>query len=205
MKRIILILAGVLFGITLFQYLFYSCELKKKDRIIADKQEQITKCLSAPVKIDTLIIRTVLTDTVYLKFTHKVTDTVRVSDAVDWENHTIQKRQYTGTFTHPQFDLNWSADVTGTLDKMTINPPSLIRSMIITKEKTVDLTKYQECPKPERSHLYTDFGATFTGKEIQGIDLGLQYIRKEGWGLRGGIGTDFKKLTYHAGMVIRLK
>jgi hypothetical protein len=203
MKNIILIIAGALVGVILFQFLFYKCESGKKDRIIADKQKQIEICLNAPVKLDTLIVRTVLTDTIYLKYTYKVTDTVKESGAIDWIDQTVEQRTYTGTYTHPQFEVNWSALVTGSLDKMTINPPSLIKSLIITKEKTVDLTQYQDCPPKERSHLYANMGGYFGAAE--GIDVGLAYIRKEGWGLRGGIGTNFKGLTYNAGFLIRLK
>ena len=203
MKQILLIIAGALVGIIIFQFLFNKCESNKKDKIIASKDQQISDCVNAPIKLDTLVVRTVLTDTVYLTYKYKVTDTVKVSDAVDWEAGTIEQRFYSGIYEHPQFELHWSADVTGTLDRITINPPTLIKSLVITKEKTVDLTKYQDCPPKERSHLYANLGGYFGAAE--GIDVGLAYIRKEGWGLRGGIGSDFKGLTYNAGLLIRLK
>jgi len=203
MKNIILIIAGALVGVILFQFLFYKCEARKKDKEVSSLRGQLTLCLNAPVKLDTLIVMTVLTDTIYLKYTYKVTDTVHDSDAIDWINQTIEQRTYTGTYTHPQFEVNWSALVTGSLDKMTINPPSLIKSLIITKEKTVDLTQYQDCPPKERSHLYANMGGYFGAAE--GIDVGLAYIRKGGWGLRAGVGSDFKGLTYNAGLFIRLK
>ena len=203
MKNIILIIAGALAGVILFQFLFYSCEKKKLNKQIDTCKQEVFDCVNAPVKLDTLIIRTVLQDTIYLTYKYKVTDTVKVSPAVDWQNQTIEQRFYSGIYEHPQFEVHWSADVTGTLDRLTINPPSLIKSLIITKEKTVDLTKYQECPKIEKSHLYANLGGYFGASE--GIDVGLAYVRKEGWGLRGGIGTDFKGLTYNAGLLIRLK
>ena len=203
MKNIILIIAGALAGVILFQFLFYSCEKKKLNKQIDTCKQEVFDCVNAPVKLDTLIIRTVLQDTIYLTYKYKVTDTVKVSPAVDWQNQTIEQRFYSGIYEHPQFEVHWSADVTGTLDRLTINPPSLIKSLIITKEKTVDLTKYQECPKVEKSHLYANLGGYFGASE--GIDVGLAYVRKEGWGLRGGIGTDFKGLTYNAGLLIRLK
>jgi hypothetical protein len=42
-------------------------------------------------------------------------------------------------------------------------------------------------------------------KEIQGIDISLAYIRKGGFGIRAGIGTDFSGLNYNAGILVRLK
>lgn len=205
MKRITLIIAGALAGIILFQYLFNSCESRKKDKQMAAIITQLQACENAPEKIDTFVVRTVLTDTIYLTYQYQVTDTVRVSDAVDWQARTIQQRTYTGTYVHPQFEAHWSALVTGTLDKMTINPPSLIRSLIITKEKTVDLTDYKCPPAKERSHLYASMGAAFTFQEVTGIDAGLQWIHRRGFGLRAGIGTDFERVTYNAGMIIKLK
>ena len=159
--------------------------------------------MNAPVKVDTIIVSNYIVDTIYLKYTYKVTDTIHESGAVDWQAQTIEQRFYSGIYEHPQFEIHWSADVTGTLDRMTINPPSLIKSLIITKEKTVDLTKYQQPTNKEKSHLYANMGGYFGSSE--GIDVGLAYIRKGGWGLRAGIGTDFQGLTYNCGLLIRLK
>jgi hypothetical protein len=205
MKNVILIIAGALAGVILFQFLFYSCEKKKLNKEIAVCKQQINDCLTAPVKVDTVTIENVLKDTIYLTYKYKVTDTVHVSDAIDWINQTVEQRTYAGIYTHPQFEVHWSALVTGTLDKMTMDPPSLIKSLIITKEKTVDLTKYQECPKVEKSHLYANLNTTFTFKDIQGISVDLAYIRKGGFGIQAGIGTNFTGINYNAGLFIRLK
>ena len=205
MKKVSLIFSAALAGIIVFQWLFYKCESDKKDRIMEDKDRQIAACANAPTVIDSVEAPIYLWDTIYLPSKFTIKRTVTGSEAVDWTNRTIQQRQYTGVYTHPQFQLHWAADVTGTLDRMTINPPSLIKSLIITKEKTVNLTQYiTEKPK-ERSHLYATFGVGMLGKEFGSADVGLMYIRKEGWGLQAGIGTDFEQLAYQAGMVIRLK
>lgn len=205
MKNTILIIAGALLGVILFQYLFYSCEKKKLSRQIENCMQEVEACVNAPVKIDTVTVAHVLKDTIYLTYKYKITDTVHASDAIDWIDQTVEQRTYEGTYSHPQFDVHWSALVTGTLDQMTINPPSLIKSLIITKEKTVDLTQYQTQPAKEKSHLYASAGATFTFKDIQGIDVSLAYIRKGGFGIRAGIGTDFVGLNYNAGILVKLK
>ena len=203
MKNIILIIAGALVGIILFQFLFYSCEKRKLNKQITLCKEEVAACVNAPIKVDTVRITDILKDTIYLKYSYKITDTVHESGAVDWQAQTIEQRFYSGIYEHPQFEIHWSADVTGTLDRMTINPPSLIKSLIITKEKTVDLTQYQEPTNKEKSHLYANMGGYFGASE--GIDVGLAYIRKGGWGLRAGVGTDFQGLTYNCGLLIRLK
>lgn len=205
MKNIILIIAGALVGIILFQFLFYKCEGRKKEKELSEIRGQLAECINAPVKLDTLIVRTVLTDTVYLTYKYKVTDTVKVSPAVDWQNQTIEQRFYSGIYEHPQFEVHWSADVTGTLDRLTINPPSLIKSLIITKEKTVDLTKYQECPKIEQSHIYTTLAVITDLKAFKAVDLNLMYIHKKGFGLVTGIQTDFESANLRAGIVLKLK
>jgi hypothetical protein len=205
MKNIILIIAGALVGVILFQYLFYSCEKKQLNKQIETCKQEVAACVNAPVKVDTVTVESVLKDTIYLKYNYKVTDTIYNSDAIDWLGLTVEQREYSGTYTHPQFQVNWTAKVTGTLDQMTINPPSLIKSLVITKEKTVDLTKYQTEPVKEKSHLYAGAGATFTRKEIQGIDINLAYIRKGGFGIRAGIGTDFENINYNAGIILKLK
>jgi hypothetical protein len=203
MKKIMLVISGALLGVILFQFLFYKCESGKKDKDLALVREDLQKCLNAPVKTDTVIVTNVLKDTIYLKFTHKVVDTVKVSDAINWIDQTVEQRLYFGTYEHPQFEVNWSALVTGTLDTMTINPPSLIKSMVITKEKTIDISKPPaECK--EKSHLFANVGG-FYSKEVQGIDCGLMYVHRSGFGVRAGIGTDFEHLLYNGGVVLRLK
>jgi len=132
-----------------------------------------------------------------------VTDTVHYSDAIDWIDQTVEQRTYTGTYQHPQFDVNWSAKVTGTLDEMTINPPSLIKSMVITKEKTVDISQPQAEAK-EKSHLFANVGG-FYSKDVQGIDVGLMYVHRSGFGVRGGVGTEFENLFVTGGLVFKLK
>jgi len=203
MKTALLSITGALVIICIFLFFSKGCSDRKHDKEIALVRGQLDLCVNAPIKIDTVIVEKVLKDTIFLKYTYKVTDTVYESDAVDWENKTIEQRTYTGTYNHPQFNIDWSAKVTGTLDNLTINPPSLIKSMVITKEKTVDLTKYQDCPKIEKSHLYANMGAFFGSSS--GVDVGLAYVRKEGWGLRAGIGSDFNGMVYNAGLFLRLK
>jgi hypothetical protein len=203
MKQITLIIGGALFGVILFQFLFYKCESGKKDKEIAAVNQLLKDCQNAPVKIDTVTVLNTLTDTIYLKSTYHVIDTVNVSDAIDWINQTIEQREYTGTYVHPQFEVDWTAKVTGTLDKLTINPPSLIKSLVITKEKTVDLTKPPE-PAKEKSHLYFEGGWTYFNS-VSGINADLMFIHKKGFGARGGISTDFERLGYNIGLVVRLK
>ena len=56
-----------------------------------------------------------------------------------------------------------------------------------------------------RSHLYTQFGVSALKTSLNSINLDLVYIRKEGWGLSAGIRSDFDKLYFDAGFLIRLK
>jgi hypothetical protein len=203
MKNIFLIIAGCLLGVILFQFLFYSCEKRKLNKEITEVNQSLNACLTAPVKVDTVVITNVLKDTIYLKYTHRVIDTIHYSDAIDWIDQTIEQRLYSGTYTHPQFEANWSAKVTGTLDEMTINPPSLIKSLVITKEKTVDISRPPE-PAKEKSHLYFEGGWTYFNS-VSGINADLMFIHKRGFGARGGISTDFERLGYNIGLVVRLK
>jgi len=203
MKNIFLIICGVLVGIILFQFLLHKCEDRKSNKQITELTANLDKCINAPLKVDTVIVTNVLKDTIYLEYVHKVIDTVHDSDAIDWIDQTVEQRLYAGTYKHPQFEIDWSAKVTGTLDEMTINPPSLIKSMVITKEKTVDISKPPE-PAKEKSHLYANLGGTYF-KGMAGVDVGLAWIHKKGFGVRAGLGTDFVNLQYNAGLVIRLK
>lgn len=205
MKNIFLIFIGGLAFLCLFLFFSKGCSEKKFKKELELKDKIIAECVNAPEKVDTVLVPTYLTDTVYLTYKYKVTDTVHESGAVDWQAQTIEQRFYSGIYTHPQFEIHWSADVTGTLDRLTFNPPSLIKNLIITKEKIIDLTKYQTEPIKERSHIYASIGTTFTFKEVQGVDLGLAYIHKRGFGVRAGIGTDFSVINYNAGLLFRLK
>jgi hypothetical protein len=191
-------------GIILFQFLFYKCDRREDEKQIASLQQQLYDCVHAPVKSDTVVRRDTLKQVIYLPFTHKVIDTVNIR-TTEWLDCPIEQSEYTGTYIHPQFELHWTANVTGVLNSMTINPPSLIKSLIITKEKTVDLTQYQTNVRCEKSHLYTNIGAGFWGKQFNSADVSLMYIRREGWGLSAGIGTDFDKLIYKGGLILRLK
>jgi len=204
MKKVNYIFCGVLAGIIVFQFLFYKCEHRQDEKEKAGLREQLSACVNAPetVRVDT--IRTVLTDTIRLPFTRRVVDTV-IMQTTDWEDCPIEQSEYTGVYKHPQFEVHWTALVTGVLNDMYIKPPSLIKSLVITKEKTVDLTQYNTNKSKEKSHLYTTFGVAMAGKELGGADVGLMYIRKEGWGLSAGLGTNFENLTYHGGLIIRLK
>lgn len=202
MKKIMTIFSGVLMGIILFQFLFYKCESGRSDKQIEVLEQQLSECINAPVKTDTLIRYDTLKQVIKLPYTYRVIDTVKVDSLVNWN---LERREYTGSYNHPQFELHWKADVVGELWSLTIEPPSLIKSLTITKEKTVNISQDCDKVKPERSHLYTTFGGTVIGKDFGGIDAGLMYIRKEGWGLSGGIGTDFNSMMYRAGLIIRLK
>ena len=204
MKNIFLIFCGVLAGIILFQFLFYSCEKKKLNKTIALKEAAIQACINAPVTSDTVTVTHFLKDTIYLKYTYRVTDTVHESEAVDWEAETIEQRAYSGTYEDPQFFVNWSAKITGTLDELTINPPSLIKGLEITKTKTVDLTDYQtDKPAKERAHLYTSMAVCTDFKGVNGIDINLMYLKK--LGVIAGLQTDFERMNFRAGIVVRLK
>lgn len=206
MKNIFLIFAGALVGVILFQFLFYSCEKKKLNKTIALKEQAIQACLNAPVTSDTVTVNHYLKDTIFLTYKYKVTDTVHGSGAVDWEAQTIEQRTYSGTYEDPQFFVDWSAKVTGTLDEISINPPSLVKGLEITKTKTVDLTDYQVVDKPkEKGHLYTSMGVATNFKAINAVDLNLMFVGRRGFGLIGGIQSDFDVLNFRAGMVIRLK
>lgn len=165
---------------------------------------QLKSCVEAPVKVDTVIHTDTLTEVIHLPFTRKVIDTVMLT-STEYADCPIEQSEYTGTYVHPQFEVHWKANVTGVLNDMTIEPPSLIKSLIITKEKTVDLTQYQTKKSSEKSHLYTTLGVGFIGKQFWGADAGLQYIRKEGWGINVGISTDLDKLIYKGGIILRLK
>jgi hypothetical protein len=204
MNRIAYIFCAALAGIILFQFLFYKCERRQDKKENDGLREQLAACVNAPesVRVDT--IRTVLTDTIRLPFTRRVVDTVMVQ-TTDWEDCPIEKSEYTGVYKHPQFEVHWTATVTGVLNDMYIKPPSLIKSLVITKEKTVDLTQYNTEKPKEKSHLYTTFRVGIADKQLDGADVGLMYIRKEGWGLSAGLGTNFNQLTYHGGLIIRLK
>lgn len=202
MKKATLIFCAALAGVIIFQFLFYKCESSRLNKVIANKDAQIALCVNSPVKIDTLIRYDTLKEKIYLPFTRKVIDTVTLTQ---WEDCPIEQSEYTGEYTHPQFKIHWTANVTGVLNSMSIDPPSLIKSLIITKEKTVNLTQYQTKIKCEKSHLYATFGGTVLTDKFWGADVGLMYIRKEGWGVQAGISTDFTNLMYRGGMVIRLK
>lgn len=200
MKKIALIILAVLAGIIVFQYLMYSCEGRKKDNHIAELQLALANCINAPEVITVDTVEKYLKDTIRLSYKYRVLDTVYVTDP-------ITRKEYTGKYNHPQFELNWSAQVTGTLDEMNINPPSLIKSLIITKEKVVPQTLIQPPGETirERSHLYTSLNTGFTTKRLNSVDVGLMYIRKEGWGLQVGVGTDFDNLLFRTGLIIKLK
>ena len=194
------IFSAVLAGIIIAQFLFYKCESSRKDKDIAALQKSLSDCRNAPVKTDTMILTQMVKDTIRLSKTYSVTDTIRI-----FKDTTLERRAYEGTYNHPQFELHWMADVTGEMHNLNIIPPSLIKSLIITKEKTINNSPEIVKVPVEKSHLYTNFGINMIGQHFGGADVNLMYIRKEGWGLSAGIGTDFEYLTYRAGLIIKLR
>ena len=200
-NKVTAIFCGVLFGIILFQFLFYKCESSKLSKKLDKAQLELQACINAPVVTRTDTIRDTLTRVIHIPVTkYEVAERIEiVHDTV------IETREYTGTYTHPQFELHWSANVTGQLNDLSIQPPSLIKSLVITKEKTVDLTQYQTEKVREKSHLYTTFGGTVLTDKFWGMDVGLMYIRREGWGISAGLSTDFTNMMYRGGIVIKLK
>ena len=196
-----LIFISALCGIILFQFLFYKCESSRSKKELTLKQAQIDACLNAPIITTVDTIRDTVMQIIHIPITkYEVVERIVVK-----RDSVIETREYAGVYTHPQFELHWSANVTGRLNNLTIKPPSLIKSLIITKEKTVDLTQYIAEKPQEKSHLYTTFGGTVLTDKFWGVDAGLMYIRKEGWGLSVGIGSNFENIIYRAGLVIRLK
>lgn len=201
MKKVTAIFFGLLCGIIVFQFLFYKCESDKFTKKLDMKEQELQACIHAPTVTHIDTIRDTLRQVIHVPVTkYEVIQQTPVN-----KDTIIETREYTGTYNHPQFELHWSANVTGQLNDLTIKPPSIIKSLVITKEKTVDLTQYQTNEPKEKSHLYTTFGGTVLTDNFWGIEAGLMYIRKEGWGIQAGIGTDFKNLMYRGGMVIRLK
>jgi len=204
MKQIFLIISAALAGIIIFQYLFNSCESNKKEKQITELQDQLVACANAPevIRVDTV------RDTTQLVIRVPVKDYVVVErEVIPAGTDSIEVREYNGVYEHPQFSLHWRANVTGTLNGLYIDPPSLIKSLIITKEKTVNVALNQPkgSTKKEKSHLYANLGVDFTKKEINSTDVSLMYIRKEGWGISAGIGTDFSYLLFRTGLIIKLK
>ena len=196
-----LIFLSFLCGIIFFQFIFYKCESGRSENELALKQAQIDACLNAPVVVKVDTIRDTLPRVIHIPIIkYGVVERIIAS-----KDTVIETREYSGVYTHPQFELHWSANVTGQLNDLTIKPPSLIKSLIITKEKTVDLTQYNTEKPKEKSHLYTTFGAGVSGRQLNSVDAGLMYIRKEGWGIQATIGTDFTNMIYRGGVVIRLK
>jgi hypothetical protein len=207
MKNAFLIICGVLSGIILFQYLFNSCEGKKKDKQIAFLHQQVKDCLNAPIEIDTIETTRILKDTIFLTYRYKITDTVHESEAINWIDQTVEQRDYSGTYEDPQFNVHWSAKITGTLDEISINPPSLVKGLEITKTKTVDLTQY-EPPKStikEKSHLYTSLGVSTDFKAVNALDANLIYIHRRGIGIMAGMQTTFDRVNFRTGIILKLK
>jgi len=201
MKKVTAIFFGALCGIIVFQFLFHKCESSKLNNKLDKKELELQACVNAPVVTHVDTIRDTLTKVIHVPVTkYEVIERIKVG-----QDSIIETRDYSGVYNHPQFELHWSANVTGTLNDLTIKPPSLIKSLVITKEKTVDLTQYQSDKPKERSHLYTTFGGTVLTDKFWGLDAGLMYVRKEGWGMYGTVGTDFTNLICRAGMVVTLK
>jgi len=201
MKKVTAIFFGVLCGIIVFQFLFHKCESSKLNNKLDKKELELQACVNAPVVTHVDTIRDTLTKVIHVPVTkYEVIERIKVG-----QDSIIETRDYSGVYNHPQFELHWNAQVTGTLNSFTIKPPSIIKSLVITKEKTIDLTQYQDKESKERSHIYTTFGGTVLTDKFWGIDAGLMYVRKEGWGISAGIGTDFTNMMYRGGLVIRLK
>ena len=206
MKKVFLLISGVLVGIILFQFLFYKCETGKQDRIESDLRKQLDACVHAPevIRVDT--VRDTIKTTISIPVTkYVVVDKVPSSDFDFNVNDSIEVRDYDGVYEHPQFKLNWRANVTGTLNGLFIDPPSLIKSLVITKEKNIiSPPEIREIYK-EKSHLYAMMGLSWTDKAMNSVDAGIMYVRKEGWGLSASLGTDFNTLLYRGGLIIKLK
>lgn len=207
MKKIFLILTGMFVGIIVFQFLFYKCETGKRDRVNADLRKQLSACVNAPEIVRTDTVSDTIRQTISVPVKeYIVVEKQPVSDFDFAIDDSIEVRDYTGTYQHPQFQLNWRANVTGELNGLYVDPPSLIKSLIITKEKKIPcgqsdvVTVYKE-----RSHLYAQAGLSWTPKTTNSMDAGLMYIRKEGWGISASVGTDFNTLLYRTGVIIKLK
>ena len=124
-----MIFCSFLFGIILFQFLFHKCDSKQKNKVIANLEQQLDACIKAPVvtKVDT--IRDTITKVIHVPVTkYEIIERTPVrADSI------IETREYSGVYNHPQFELHWSANVTGQLNDLTIKPPSIIKSLVITK------------------------------------------------------------------------
>jgi hypothetical protein len=197
MNTVFKIVCGLLLGIILFQFISYSCDRSKWRKSEQFLNSALDSCFNAKQVPDTVWKFKTFRDTIKLKYNYTIIDTVSVmGDTV------LEEREYRGTFASDLLALRWRAIVLGELKGMEILPTSSYRFPQITLTRTV--------PQPERtpittnyekSHLY--FTASYYHPEL--FSAGMQYIRKEGWGLSGGLAVSADGFWYGGGLIIRLK
>jgi hypothetical protein len=189
-------ITGFLLLVIGFQFVAHKCDRRKLTREVTAYQAALDSCMHAEPKRDTLWLFKTVKDTIRLTYRYNVIQTDTIAG-------TIETREYTGNYNSDLMAVRWRAVVFGELQSMEILPTSSYRypQITLTRVVPVPCPKVGEVISRERSHLYM-FANLYQGPYFQ---TGLEYIRKEGWGVSAGMMSDGEKIYFGGGIKIRLR
>jgi len=179
---ILLFLVLCLLGLGIWGYFKYQKQAKALREVTAERDY----CWTAPVKIDTIHDSIVISGGVIIKpipIKIIVYDTVFVKLRESW---------YDSTYSGAGWRFRWRAFALGSLEEIGFSD-FVIPKEIITYTKTVDTCLFKEPVKQSLSHLwlYIRPGMIVSPFQVSNVTTGLQYTRKNKWGIGAGIGYDW--------------
>lgn len=172
----------ILIGLGVYGYFKFQSQAKQLREVTAERDY----CWKAPMKVDTIHDSIVISGGVVIKpvpIKVIVHDTVFVSVRESW---------YDSTYIGNGWRFRWKAFAIGSLDQISFSD-FVIPKEIITYTKTVDTCLMKPPEFRSLSHLWMYFkpGVIISPFKVTSATVGLQYTRKDKWGLGVGGGYDW--------------
>ena len=163
-----------------------SCKREKYKTLAEDYRIKYDNCIHAPIQIDTIHDTIRLPGGIVIKpipVKVIVYDTIYVNLKESW---------YDSTYAGNGWRFRWKAYTIGSLGELTFSD-FVIPKEIITYTKTIDTCLIKPPEIKQISHLwaYIKPGMIIYPFQVTNATVGLQYTRKDKWGIGIGAGYDW--------------
>lgn len=199
------ILAGVIILVLIFTGIFYF-KGKKYQKEAREAIAERDLCLNAPqviiYKDTTIYTHDTIRPKPYAKpvetkqpaiVTVSTTDTTRFPVA----REACEEQFYDSVYVHEKFRLHWQASTKGHIQWIRFPDYTYQKELVI---KTIDTCIMKTPDKLPLSHLwmYIRPGMMIDPFKVVNATVGLQYTRKDKWGLGAGVGYDWNIQSFVA-------